>query len=233
LLLSVLGLSDTVERLWPVHDRVVRRTAFLDAVSGLQESLTDLAALLSRASVRLVVTPSAAGVAVARSALTQFALHGLAVDALLVNKVLPAGEPGWVATARAAQDAALAGLPASVPVLRAPHLPVPPSDLAAFGADLYGSADPLAPSAPADPPAVTPAAGGYELRVPLPYADRSSVRLARAGDDLLVTVSGRLRRLALPPVLRRCVAVGASAGDGALRVRFRPDPALWPQEEGP
>ncbi|HST66563.1 MAG TPA: ArsA-related P-loop ATPase, partial [Mycobacteriales bacterium] len=43
LLLSVLGLSDTVERLWPVHDRVVRRTAFLDAVSGLQESLTDLA----------------------------------------------------------------------------------------------------------------------------------------------------------------------------------------------
>jgi arsenite/tail-anchored protein-transporting ATPase len=231
LLLSVLGLTESIERLWPVHDRVVRRSAFLDAVSALQESLSELTALLARSSVRLVVAPSVQGVEAARSALTQFALYGLAVDALLVNKVLPpASGPGWLAEAGAAQDAALADLPASAPVLRAPYLPVPPSDLVAFGASLYGAADPLAPAAPADPPSVTPAGDGYELRLPLPYADRSSVQLARTGDDLLVTVAGRRRRLALPPVLRRCVAVGASAGDGSLRVRFRPDPALWPQE---
>ncbi len=56
------------------------------------------------------------------------------------------------------------------------------------------------------------------------------MRLARSGDELVITVGDQLRRLALPPVLRRCVAVGASAGDGAVRVRFRPDPALWPRE---
>ena len=41
---------------------------------------------------------------------------------------------------------------------------------------------------------------------------------------------GRTTAAAATAVLRRRVAVGASAGDGAVRVRFRPDPALWPRE---
>jgi arsenite-transporting ATPase len=65
--------------------------------------------------------------------------------------------------------------------------------------------------------------------VPVPYVRRSQVRLARSGDELVVTVGDQLRRFALPPVLRRCVAVGASARDDAIRIRFRPDPALWPR----
>ena len=97
---------------------------------------------------------------------------------------------------------------------------------------MYGPDDPLAPGPVAVGPAVTPVGSGYELSVPLPYVRRSEVRLARSGDELVVTGGDQLRRLGLPPVLRRCVAVGASAGDGVVRVRFRPDPALWPREAG-
>ena len=77
--------------------------------------------------------------------------------------------------------------------------------------------------------AVTRDGGDFVLRVALPFVRRSEVRLLRSGDELVLTVGGQRRRVALPSVLLRCVAVGATAGDGAVRVRFRPDPQLWPR----
>jgi arsenite-transporting ATPase len=134
---------------------------------------------------------------------------------------------------RTAQQDALGSLDVDVPVRRAPYLPAEPADAAALlalGEAVYGPDDPLAPGPVLPSPAVSRSGSEYELRVPVPYVRRSDVRLARSGDDLVLTVGDQLRRLALPSVLRRCVAVGASAGDGAVRIRFRPDPALWPSE---
>jgi arsenite-transporting ATPase len=68
--------------------------------------------------------------------------------------------------------------------------------------------------------------------MPLPLASKSAVDLARAGDDLVLTVGGNRRVLTLPSVLRRFVVVGADFDDGELRVRFAPDPALWPDAAG-
>jgi arsenite-transporting ATPase len=234
-LLSLGSLAGTLERLWPEHTRVVHRTAFTDVVGSLQAALAAAGDLLAAASVRLVVDPSPAGVEAGRAGLTALALHGYAVDSVIANRVLPpeAGRSAWARSVRAGQDDALAALDIDVPVRRAPYLssvPVEPAALLALGEAVYGPDDPLAPRPAAVEPAVTPAGGGYELTVPLPYARRSEIRLARSGDELVVTVGDQLRRLVLPPVLRRCVAVGASAGGGAVRVRFRPDPALWPRE---
>ena len=50
---------------------------------------------------------------------------------------------------------------------------------------------------------------------------------ARVGDDLCLQVAGHRRSLSLPSALRRCVVTSARLRDGELRVRFRPDPALW------
>jgi arsenite-transporting ATPase len=213
----------------------VHRSAFTDVVGSLQTALAVAGDLLAAASVRLVIDPSPAGVDGARAALTALALHGYAVDSVIANRLLPpeAGRSAWARSVREGQREALAALPVDVPVRRAPYLasaPVEPAALLALGETVYGADDPLAPRPPAVEPAVTPTGAGYELRVPLPYARRSEVRLARSGDELVVTIGDQLRRLALPPVLRRCVAVGASAGDGAVLVRFRPDPALWPRE---
>jgi arsenite/tail-anchored protein-transporting ATPase len=235
-LLSLGSLAGTVERLWPEHTRVVHRSAFTDVVGSLQAALAAAGDLLAAASARLVVDPSPAGVDTARGALTALALHGHAVDSVIANRVLPAeaGRSAWARSVRSAQEDALATLAVDVPVRRAPQLasaPVERTALLSLGETVYGPDDPLAPGPVAAEPAVTPAGSGYELSVPLPYVRRSEVRLARSGDELVVTVGDQLRRLPLPPVLRRCVAVGASVGDGAVRVRFRPDPALWPRRD--
>ena len=66
----------------------------------------------------------------------------------------------------------------------------------------------------------------------LPLATRSAVDVARAGDDLVVTVSGHRRVLTLPSVLRRCDVVAGDFDGAQLRVRFRPNPNLWPARDG-
>ncbi|GGX96030.1 ArsA family ATPase [Streptomyces hiroshimensis] len=65
-------------------------------------------------------------------------------------------------------------------------------------------------------------------RLPLPGADRGDLDLLRRGDELIVGVGPFRRVLALPSALRRCTVSGAGLRDGALCVRFTPDPDLWP-----
>jgi arsenite-transporting ATPase len=96
---------------------------------------------------------------------------------------------------------------------------------------LYG---PLPGTDPAEAPAhrelvrVDSEGEEYVLRMALPLASKAAVDAVRAGDDLVLTVVGHRRVFTLPSVLRRCEVVGGSFEDGELRVRFRPDPALWP-----
>lgn len=69
----------------------------------------------------------------------------------------------------------------------------------------------------------------YALRIHLPVADPTTLRLGRVADDLIVGADGVRRRLRLAPVLRRCTVSAAELDDGYLVVRFRPDPQEWPQ----
>jgi arsenite-transporting ATPase len=68
---------------------------------------------------------------------------------------------------------------------------------------------------------------GFVMSLALPLARREDVDLARAGDELVVTVAGHRRVLALPSALKRCTVAGATLVDSRLRVRFEPDPDLW------
>jgi len=76
---------------------------------------------------------------------------------------------------------------------------------------------------------VTQDRDGFLLSLALPLARLEDVDLARSGDELVVTVGGRRRLLALPGALCRCTVTGARLLGGRLVVRFEPDPALWPQ----
>ena len=63
----------------------------------------------------------------------------------------------------------------------------------------------------------------------LPGAVKEDVGLVRRGDELLLTVGPFRRIVPLPSVLRRCTVSGAGLTDEVLRVRFTPDPELWPR----
>ncbi len=69
----------------------------------------------------------------------------------------------------------------------------------------------------------------YELSWPQTLPDPGRFMLGRSGDDLLVTVDGLRHCLPLPSVLRRCVVDDADWDGQQVRIRFRPDPAVWPR----
>ena len=220
-----------------INGPAVPSEALFAAVEQLQGELGQVRALLTspQASVRLVLTPEAVVVAEARRTLTSLALYGYRVDGLVANRCFPAGSTDqflqrWVA----AQQEQLAGISrdaAPLPVVMGPYCaaePVGLTSLLALGAALYGDVDPVAAAAPgADLLQVEQTQEGFRLSLALPLAHRKDLELARSGSDLIVTVAGHRRVLALPSALQRCLVAGASLADGRLAIAFTPDPALW------
>ncbi len=239
-----------VDRVFPAHRRALRAArpllgrsdgtlpadGVLAAVQRLHSELGEVRELLTSAdaSVRLVLTPEQVVVAETRRTLTALALHGYRVDALVANRVLPDSADPFLSGWAQAQAACLAGVRADAggrPVLTAAYQPSEPVGLPALlalGESLYAGVDPLGDASVPEPVEVLADGDGYVLSLPLPLARREDVDLARVGDELVVTADGHRRVLALPALLQRCTLTGAALAAGRLRVRFVPDPALWP-----
>jgi arsenite/tail-anchored protein-transporting ATPase len=214
--------------------------AVFAAVDRLSDELAEVRDLLvdpATTSIRLVLTPESVVVAEARRTLTSLSLYGYRVDGVVANRVFPAadsGDDGWRAGWVDAQRVQLAEVAASfpgLPVWQAPYAAAEPVGLEALSAlanAAYRDDDPLALVTTPDPLIVERVTSDeYVLSVALPHAERRDVDLVRKGDDLVLTVGGHRRALALPSALRRCVIDGAALRDGRLRVRFRPDADVW------
>lgn len=229
----VPGLRPRVPGLLP-GEAVVAAVCRLQAtVLGVQELLDDVGT-----TVRLVLTPESLALAEARRSATALALFGHRLDAVVVNRIVPDGGDPWRAAQARAQSARLAEVRASfpdTPVHTAPYRPDEPigaGALAELGRELYAETDPLAAAGPLEPIDVRrvtdSAEERYELRLALPHVRREELDLARSGDDLVLTVGGHRRLLALRGVLRRCQVERAELTCGRLVVTFRPDPERWP-----
>ena len=251
--LRLLALPEALEwhmtRLMPVGRKLMRLVSpfvrgvarvstpgeeVMGAGERLHRGLLEVRELLTgdQASVRLVLTPESVVLAEARRTLTSLNLYGYRVDAVIANRVFPAGGADeWRAQWVAAQSRLLAEAEESfapLPIHVVPYLPAEPvgkDALAEVGAALYGEADPFA--APTAAPPLRLAAD--ELTLALPGAERGEVDLARKGDELIITAGPYRRILALPSSLARRKISGAVLRDGVLRVRFtseaKPDEA--------
>ena len=208
------------------------------AVERLHRQLTEVRDLLTGpgASVRLVLTPEAVVVAEARRTLTALALYGYRVDGVVANRLLPPSEDPWVAgwvASQAAQLEAVVRDTAPMLLRRGPYAaaePVGVAALLAFGIEMYAEDDPAElPTGPDPAMTVERDSDGFLLSLLLPLARLDDLGLARSGDDLVVTVGGHRRLVALPSALRRCTVAGARLLEARLVVRFEPDPDLWPR----
>ena len=210
-----------------------------DAVTALHRQLAEVREVLTAptTTVRLVLTPEAVVVAEARRTLTSLALYGYRVDGLVANRVFPADSDdpwlqGWARAQAGQLDAVTAdagGLPVALSPYRAGE-PVGVEQLLEVGRTLWGDDDPADDPEPgADLVQVVRDGDGFLLSLALPLARRDELDLARSGDELVVTVGGHRRVLALPGALRRCTVAGAVLSAGRLEVRFAPDPDLWPE----
>lgn len=267
--LRLLGLPEAIsgylERLFPAHRRAVRGMlaglapggkealpaweATITALDTLADDLAGLRGMLAdhtRTSIRVVLTPERVVAAETRRTLTALALHGLRVDDLVVNRIVPEPPPSlrgpaarWLRERHTEQRSVLADLDGlAVPLRTAPYTAAEPTGVPALldvARDLYGDTDPAAPGVPGPPLlAVRRTAGTgtsrdseFELVLALPGAADAPLDLARVGDELAVTAGGTRRMVALPSVLRRCEVAGARLDGDDLCIVFRPDPAVW------
>jgi arsenite-transporting ATPase len=180
--------------------------------------------------VRLVAEPGPAGADAVRGAGLALALRGLRPDVLVANRVLPeAARDTWPVGLIAQQRKTLDEWRASYDVRTVAHLGGDPrgtDDLAALAVPGVNSTTSTVEWSVADRLADD---GVLVWHIPLPGAIRDELDLIRRGDELLVS-AGQFRRIVpLPSALRRCTVAGAALRDDVLRVRFAPDPDLWPQ----
>jgi arsenite-transporting ATPase len=268
--LRLLGLPEAVagyvERLFPAHRRAVRgllaglagggRSASagwdttIGALDTLAEQLAGLRGMLAdhtRTSIRLVLTPERVVAAETRRTLTALALHGLRVDGIVANRVVPGPPPSlrgpaarWLRERHTEQQAVLTELGGlgGLPLSTVDHAAAEPTGVPALlevARNLYGDADPAAAGTPG--PALlqvrrtrgegTSADSEFELSVALPGAADGPLELTRVGDELAIAVGGVRRMVALPSVLRRCTVTAARLEGDDLCVTFAPDPAVW------
>jgi arsenite/tail-anchored protein-transporting ATPase len=244
-----------LQKVFPTHRRLARGmrplAVFLgraeavpsdgvfQALLRLAEELESVRAMLADptlTTVRLVLTPEAVVAAEARRTFTALALYGYAVDLIVANRVFPPGRDTfrstWITAQRRQLDLAresFAGLPIREITYR-PDEPIGADALRDVASVLYGELpgeDPVDYGPPSELLSVDADGEEYVLRMWLPLVGRSSVDAARAGDDLVVTVDGHRRVLSLPSGLRRCEVVGGEFVNRELRIRFRPNPAVW------
>ncbi|MBA4860169.1 ArsA family ATPase [Streptomyces sp. PSKA54] len=193
-------------------------------LAGVQAVLED-----PETTVRMVAEPGPAGADAVRTAATGLALQGLRTDVLIANRVLPeASADPWLGGVAAQQRKVLAEWDGTYAVREVAHLGRDPrgaDDLAALDAPLTSAA----PTPVSWPVADRLADDGMLVwHIPLPGGARDELELIRRGDEIVVT-AGQFRRIVpLPSVLRRCTVAGAGLRDGELRIRFVPDPDLWP-----
>lgn len=206
-------------------------------------------------TVRLVVEPGPAAVRALRAARAGLALHGLALDAVVANRLLPTASPDpWLAGLASRQQKALKELLGDCPdgsadVCELPHLGREPQGVADLGelAERIPPPGPPSAAAPdgdlAEDRAGDRAEGPWTVedrladegvllwRLPLPGAVRETLSLVRRGDEVVVTTGPFRRVLPLPAALRRCAVAGARLADGELTVRFEPEAGLWPARD--
>lgn len=222
-----------------LYEAAARRDAELAEVQALIEDRAT--------TLRLVAEPGPAAEDALRTARTGLALYGLRVDALVANKVLPphSSDP-WFAALAAQQEKCLdhwrEERSAEAPPLQVPHLgrdPQSPHDLTGLADDAPALAPDSRDGGRAEDPWWIEEAGAPEGQdgadgilvwcLRLPGAVKKDLHLVRRGSELLLTVGPFHRIVPLESALRRCTVSGAALTDGVLRVRFTPDPALWPR----
>ncbi len=194
----------------------------IDALVDVRHILTDQ----EICTARIVMNLEKMVIREAQRSLTYLSLFGYAVDAVVVNRILPSDVDGHFASWREMQQeyAPLVDeMFSPLPILRAPHFSreiVGPELLTTMADRLYSDVDPSQFLYRGPTQRVVKTAQGYDLIVPLPFASEDQVHLAQSADELLISVGWHRHRIVLPQSLARLSARDAFFEDEALRVIF-------------
>jgi arsenite-transporting ATPase len=204
------------------------RAVFAD-IERLSQSLIAMNAILrdrTHSTIRLVMNPDKMVIGEAMRTFTYLNLYGYLTDAVIVNRLFPAGVGEYFADWRRVQEEHLELVDsafAPVPVLRAPYFEqevVGPAMLDRLRTELFGDSDPSAVLHDALAQELEVLDEGARLRLDLPFADKGDISLKKIGLELVVGVDGQRRTIMLPPAMAAMRPAGATFEDGALEIMF-------------
>jgi arsenite/tail-anchored protein-transporting ATPase len=192
--------------------------ALFAKLDGIAELLEDPAVT----SVRLVTNPERMVLRETQRAFVYFSLHGLTVDGVIANRVLPQTvTDAYFEEWRKSQAAILQEMDtyfAPVPVKRVPlftHEVLGRDRLAELARSLYEEKeDPATVVRTETPYSFGKQDGHYVVRISLPFAVKGEVSLFKKGDELVVEVGTLRRHIGLPTSM-----AGLSPGRAKLENR--------------
>ncbi|NCC35766.1 MAG: ArsA family ATPase, partial [Chloroflexia bacterium] len=195
----------------------------IDALVDVRHILTDQQVT----TARIVMNLEKMVIREAQRSLTYLSLFGYAVDAVVVNRILPTDVDRHFTSWRNMQQeyAPLVNeMFEPLPILRAPHFEreiVGIENLSRLADHLFDQQDPAEFLYRGPVQRVEKMAGGFDLIIPLPFASEDQVHLAQSSDELLISVGWHRHRIVLPQSLARLRAQDAYFEDEALRIIFR------------
>jgi arsenite-transporting ATPase len=178
-------------------------------IQGLFQRLEGIGDLLEdprMTSVRLVTNPERMVLRETQRAFVYFSLHGLTVDGIIVNRVLPeAITDAFFREWRVSQGKILEEIDAyfaPVAVKRVPlftHEVLGRERLEELARSLYAEGeDPAAITRTEAPYTFVKCDGHYEVKLQLPFAVKGEVGLFKKGDELVVEIGTLRRHIGLP-----------------------------------
>ncbi|MCB2227211.1 MAG: TRC40/GET3/ArsA family transport-energizing ATPase [Desulfarculaceae bacterium] len=184
----------------PGDDYFANLEALFKKLEGVDRLLTDR----ESTTVRLVCNPEKMVLKESQRAYTYFSLYGLAVEAIIMNRVWAPGGQGLGRELAEMQAPYLeqakeyfAPLPI-LPVEQKRHEVLGAERLLELGRELYGEADPAAHLYDRQPLAFEKNDGKLRVRLHLPSVDKKRLNLHKVGDELVIEVGVFRKHLSLP-----------------------------------
>ncbi len=209
----------------PTDNYFVNIRNLFEKLEGVDEVMEDPRVT----SVRLVTNPEKMVLRETQRAFVYFSLHGLTVDTVIVNRVLPAEvSDSWFAEWHSSQDRILKEIEeyfAPVPVKRVPlftHEVLGRQRLEELARVLYAEGEDPAVVTRTDKPYTFGKQNGfYEVRVLLPFATKGEVGLFKKGDELVVEIGSFRRHIGLPMSMSALVPTRARLENRMLTVEMK------------
>jgi arsenite/tail-anchored protein-transporting ATPase len=194
-------------------------------IGGIDEVLEDPQVT----SVRLVTNPEKMVLRETQRAFVYFSLHGLTVDGIVANRVLPKEvRDSFFKEWRETQQNTLAAMEhyfSPVPVSRVPLFRrevLGRERLELLANELYPSGeDPAKVTRTEVPYTFTRAGDHYEVRMQLPFTERGEVNLFKKGDEIVVQVGTLRRHVGLPTSMAALIPTEARFEERALVIEMR------------
>jgi len=203
----------------------------LDALQVLSERVKNLRAVLSNpdiSSYRPVVNPERMVIKEALRAETYLALFGYPIDAVICNRVIPAGNytDEFMQDLYRNQEALRLKIHqtfAPLPIWEAPYYAREILGIAQLGKlaqTIFGDADPTQVYYRGPIQEVTREGDTYVLRLPLPHVEMDKVLMTKKGDEMIIEIGNFKRDITLPAVLVNQEAKVALFVNKALEIHF-------------